>query len=101
MMCEGGGVINLMHGGKAAMPVDTEAATFSITSLKGSENEWSTVAGDEWKGHSTDCPQKITIGIILGFDCERSLYEVWKIKLDYETMTIFLQFSEDPSDLAK
>ena len=32
----------------------------------------------------------------LGIDCERTLYGIWKIKPDYETMTIFLQFSEDP-----
>ena len=34
----------------------------------------------------------------LGIDCERTLYVygIWKIKPDYETMTIFLQFSKDP-----
>ena len=31
----------------------------------------------------------------LGIDCERTLSGIWKIKPDYETMTIFLQFSED------
>ena len=32
----------------------------------------------------------------LGIDCKRTLYGIWKIKPDFETMTIFLQFSEDP-----
>ena len=32
----------------------------------------------------------------LGIDCERTLRGIWKIKPDYETITIFLQFSEDP-----
>ena len=32
----------------------------------------------------------------LGIDWERTLYGICKIKPDYETMTIFLQFSEDP-----
>ena len=32
----------------------------------------------------------------LGIDCKRTLYGIRKIKPDYETMTIFLQFSEDP-----
>ena len=32
----------------------------------------------------------------MGIDCERTLYGIWKIKPDYETMTIFLQISEDP-----
>ena len=32
----------------------------------------------------------------LGIDCKRTLYGIRKIKPDYETMTISLQFSEDP-----
>ena len=32
----------------------------------------------------------------LGIDCERNLYGIRQIKPDYKTVTIFLQFSEDP-----
>ena len=35
--------------------------------------------------------QKLTIGIWVS-----TLYGIWKIKPDYETMNVFLQFSEDP-----
>ena len=45
--------------------------------------------------YNTDCPPK-KYNQHLGIDCERTLYGIWKIKPDYETMTIFLQFSEDP-----
>ena len=31
-----------------------------------------------------------------GIDYEITLYGIWKIKPDYETLTLFLQFSEDP-----
>ena len=44
----------------------------------------------------TDCPPKKMYNRHLGIDCERTLYGIWKIKPDYETITIFLQFSEDP-----
>ena len=45
--------------------------------------------------HTTNCPKK-NYNRHLGIDCKRTLYGIRKIKPDYETMTIFLQFSEDP-----
>ena len=45
---------------------------------------------------NTDCPKK-NYNRHLGIDCKRTLYGIRKIKPDYETMTIFLQFSEDPT----
>ena len=54
------------------------------------------------QGYYTDCPlQKKKSNRHLGIDCERTIYVIWKIKPDYETVTIFLQFSKTPSDLAK
>ena len=44
---------------------------------------------------TTDCPKK-NYNRHLGIDCNRTLYGIRKIKPDYETMTTFLQFSEDP-----
>ena len=41
-------------------------------------------------------PKKKKYNRHLGIDCERILYGIWKMKQDYGTMVIFLQFSEDP-----
>ena len=43
----------------------------------------------------TDCPKK-NYNRHLGIDCKRTLYGIRKNKPDYETVTISLQFSEDP-----
>ena len=48
----------------------------------------------------TDCGTQKNYNRHLGIDCKRTLYEIRKIKPDYETMTIFLQSVKIPSDLA-
>ena len=56
------------------------------------------------QGNYTDCPppppkkkkKKKKSNRHLGIDCERTIYAIWKKEPDYETVTIFLQFSEDP-----
>ena len=64
--------------------------------LWGGANVWAFMGGYNMILHlCTDCPPK-NYNRHLGIDCKRTLYGISKIKPDYETMTIFLQFSEDP-----